>query len=267
MFLKGNPGYKKEWKLIPAPPAANSPGVINDDLIKCLQNEEILNLSGITRFTPTGIVTEDQGEIEVDAVIFATGSDFDYSILSEEADPTSQPSAEWEKSSYRNDLRFPRLYQTIFSTRFPDSLAFIGPCRGFSFSAFTNVDLTSQAIARIWRGYHRLPEKAEMERWCDENLDQNVKLVKTWRISKTGTNSVTLERWLNDAAGTGVNEALGWGWEGWKFWWKERELYKLIMDGISSPFLYRFFEGKVGSRKRWEGARDAIYRANGLIPG
>ena len=75
---------------------------------------------------------------------------------------------------------------------------------------------------------------------------------------------MAFERWLNQAVGNGVNEAFGWGWEGWKFWWKERELYKLLIDGINTPFVYRLFEGREGSRRRWEGAKDAIYRANGL---
>jgi dimethylaniline monooxygenase (N-oxide forming) len=66
-------------------------------------------------------------------------------------------------------------------------------------------------------------------------------------------------------AGTQVNEKLGWGWEGWKFWWGDRTLYKLIMDGIPTPFVYRLWEGREGGRKTWEGARAEIYKVNGLV--
>ena len=66
--------------------------------------------------------------------------------------------------------------------------------------------------------------------------------------------------WLNDACGNGINEMLGWSWGSWKFWWKERALYRLVVNGVNTGFLYRLFEGR---RRRWEGAREAIYRANG----
>jgi len=116
------------------------------------------------------------------------------------------------------------------------------------------------------KGSYPLPSQAEMEKWCDEIHDRSLRLIKTWRIPKTGADSVESEVWLNDAAGNGVNEAMGWGWEGWKFWWKQRELHGLIMDGISTPFSYRLLDGRPGSRKRWDGAREAIYRAKGAVP-
>ena len=265
MFLQIYPDYRKELKLIPAPPLLHSPGAMNEDFVNRLVRNDIVNLGGLTRFTTTGVVTTDQGEIDnIDVVIFATGAYFDYSILSDEANPTKYPVPEWDKSEHKNELSFPRLYQTLFSTEFPKSLAFIGPCRGFSFAAFPNSDLAAQAIARMWSGAYPLPSKLEMDVWCDENYDRALKQIKTWRIPKTGADPVAFERWLNDAAGNGVNEALGWGWKGWKFWWNNRELYGLIMNGVSTPFVYRLFEGKERSRKQWQGAAEAIYKANGI---
>ena len=265
-FLSANPGYKQEWKLIPAPPFTNVPGVINDDLMNRLMDGQVTNVSGVTRFTAAGIVTSDQDVVPVDVVIFATGSHFDCSILSDEANPTVFSSTEWDASEHNNDMKFPRLYKTLLSTRFPDTLAFIGPCRGFSLAAFTNSDLASQAIAQIWKGLYPIPNPSELEAWCDQNYMRALKQVRTWRISKTGSDPVEFERWLNEAAGNGVNEALGWGWQGWKFWWSERELYRLIVDGINTPFVYRLFSGRHGARTQWEGAREAIYKANGLTP-
>lgn len=69
--------------------------------------------------------------------------------------------------------------------------------------------------------------------------------------------------WLNQVAGNGVNEALGWGWKGWEFWWKERELWSFVMDGVNTPFTYRLFKGRRGGRRKWDGAREAIWKANG----
>ena len=105
-----------------------------------------------------------------------------------------------------------------------------------------------------------------MEDWCVRNYRRSVKLVQRWRVSEPSADSKELERWLNDAAGNGINEKLGSGWEGWKFCWNVRELYGFIMEGVNSPFVYRLFEGRAGGRKRWDGARAEIYRANGMEP-
>ena len=201
MFYSRNPGYKKEWKLVPAPPITHAPGAMNEHLMDRLIDGTVINLSGITRFTPTGIVT-DEGEINVDVVIFATGAYFDYSILSDEANPTKFPTPEWEKSHHNNDLDFPRLYQTLFSTHFPNSLAFIGPCRGFSFAAFSNSDLASQAIGQIWSGKYPVPTSLEMEKWCDANYDRALTQIKTWRIPKTGADPGERLHFLTEVAQT-----------------------------------------------------------------
>ena len=89
-------------------------------------------------------------------------------------------------------------------------------------------------------------------------------MVQRYRIPKTGPEALKYERWLNEAAGNRVNQCLGWGWEGWKFWFRERKLCHLILWGIDTPFVYRLFEGEEGARKAWDGAREAIFRANGV---
>ena len=109
-----------------------------------------------------------------------------------------------------------------------------------------------------------------MESWCEANYAAQLKRIATWRVIKVNTDPKKLEEWLNDAAGNRVNEMLGWGREGWKFWWNDRKLYKLLVDGIDTPFLYRVFEGRKGidgeerGRKKWEGARGVIFRVNGV---
>lgn len=72
------------------------------------------------------------------------------------------------------------------------------------------------------------------------------------------------DHWLQQAAGCGVWERLGWGWQGWSFWWTEREMYSLLIDGIDSPHALRLFETGRG-RKPWPGARAAIEKANAEI--
>lgn len=278
-FRRENPDYKEEWGFFPPPPIASSPGVVNDDILRLMSEDKIKNLFGLVRFTSNGIVTRiaplnDKGkavngtigevETPADIVIFSTACDFDYSFLSPEADPTHYPQPEWDAVKSRtNNLQFPRLYQTLFHLDHPTSLAFIGPCRGFSIAAFSNSDLAAQAITQVWKGNFPLPPRVEMEKWVERDYQRALSQARVWRIGKIGTEPMAFERWLDEAAGTGVNEHLGWGWEGWKFWWNERRLYGLVMDGVNSPHTYRLFDGMNGAREKWDGAREAIFKANG----
>lgn len=70
-------------------------------------------------------------------------------------------------------------------------------------------------------------------------------------------NGLEWTAWADRTAGTGVNEYLGWGWKGWKFWFQEPRFCSLLMGGIYSPHIYRYFDGK---RKKWGGARAEIER-------
>ena len=272
-FRQQKPGYKAEWGFFPTPPPGSSPGGMNDYIVDLMIGGKIHNLFGIKRFTSNGVVTaatkDGQGEVETkaDVVIFATAYDFDYSFLSPEADPTAFPMPEWDAlGGHNNNLRFPRLYKTLFPPTHADTLAFVGPCRGFSAAAFSNSDLASQAIAQVWKGAYTLLSPHAMEEWCDENYQRALTQSRSYRIPKVGMDPVEFERWLNDVVGNEVNERLGWGWQGWKFWWKERKFYYLIMDGINTPFVYRLWDGRPGGRKKWDGAREAIYEANGRVP-
>jgi dimethylaniline monooxygenase (N-oxide forming) len=190
---KAFPQLKDEWRLLPAPPLASNPGTMNDHIINKLASDEVTNLGRIIRFTNKGVVTAEQGEIECDAVIFATGSDFDYSYLSPEADPTNFPAPEWDTHPNSQNLRYPRLYRTIFHPNHVDSLAFFGPCRGFTFAAFSNADVISQAIGQLWAGRYPMPSPAEVVRWCDDNYRFSLQQVRPHRIPKVGSKAGELE--------------------------------------------------------------------------
>ena len=49
------------------------------------------------------------------------------------------------------------------------------------------------------------------------------------------------------------------GLEGMRFWLQDRSFYKLLKDGIHTPFVWRVFNGK---RKKWDGARVGIEKVN-----
>ncbi|EPS42633.1 hypothetical protein H072_3365 [Dactylellina haptotyla CBS 200.50] len=261
---------KKEWRLLPAPPIPNVAPVMNDYLVDYLHKGKLKSVHGIKRYLDDGTSIELlDGEIlrNIDAVIYCTGYDWDYSHLGNGANPTAYPTPEWDSMEHAKLMPFPRLYWGIFSTDYPESLAFIGTYRGHSLSAFSNSDLASSAIAQIWKGNYPIPTKQEMDNWCNDHYRVMLDHIALWRTQTIACDSRKLHDWLNEAAGTGVNQKLGWGWQGWKFWWQDRELYYLLMDGVDTAFLQRLFDvrGEKG-RKRWEGARDAILRSNGKIP-
>lgn len=271
------PNIQPEWKLLPAPPIGNSPPILNDKIVDCLASGTIMSVAGIVCVTPDGkgVVFADGTTLaSIDVLIFCTGYSATYSMLGPSANPTAFATPEWDAAPNANGIVYPRLYRGQFSTVHPLSLAFLGPYTGHSFAAFVNGDLSAQAIVQVWQGAFRLPAQAEMEAWCDENYRHQLKRLAVYRIPKVGfVNPKDQERWLNTAAGNGVNEMLGSGREGWRFWLKNRRLAGLLMDGVDTPFVYRLFDASVSGagrsgvgRKSWEGAELAIYRANGLKP-
>lgn len=122
--------------------------------------------------------------------------------------------------------------------------------------------MASMAIAQVWKGATALPCLSAMSKAVEE---QHAWLAE---CAQQGTNvspgMVDPGAWvraMDDLAGTGVNEYLGYGWKGWAFWWRDKRFCRLLMDGIWSPHVHRLFEGK---RKPWVGAREAIELANKL---
>ena len=256
------PRLDPDWRLLPAPPDANANAVYNEHIIDAFASGAVESIRGLKQFTGRGVITDDEEMLEVDAVIFATGYHFNYSNLGLTADPTQTPTPEWDASNHQNGLPYPRLYQTLFSPDYPLSLAFIGPCQGYTFAAFCHADLASQAITQVWLGNFTLPDPKGIARWCDANYEYCLNQIREWRVAKTGADNGALETWLNQAAGNGLDDHLGWGLQAWRFWWEDRELYRMVMNGVNTPFVYRLFEGRPGSRKPWSGARDAIFKAN-----
>ena len=157
-MLRAFPDIQPSWNLFPAPPLPNAAPVMNDFIISRFADGSITPVTGLKRFLASDDPTTESSDIEladgtiltsIDAVIFCTGYHADFSFCDPSADPTAFPTPEWDKFPHANGLEYPRLYQGLFSTLHPDSLAFIGPYRGHSFAAFSNSDLSSQAIAQI----------------------------------------------------------------------------------------------------------------------
>jgi dimethylaniline monooxygenase (N-oxide forming) len=151
-----------------------------------------------------------------------------------------------------------RLYQNIFPPARADSVAYLN-AYAFTTGAFVVADLASLAVAQVWKRNYPLPSIAEMHGAINVHHDWVCSLAAKdtiyWNIAREGP----WMRWVNAAAGTGVNKNLGYGFSGWLFWARNLSFCNMLMGGIDSPHVYRLFDGR---RKRWDGAKEAILANN-----
>ncbi|PGH27598.1 hypothetical protein AJ80_00611 [Polytolypa hystricis UAMH7299] len=248
-----------EWKFSPAPPITQSVPIISDNLIDELRAGHISSVGGLKRVIDGCIVElEDGTQLEVDSIIFCTGYKADFSILGD-ADPSRNTTRHWAAAPGSNGKPLPRLYRNIFSLDHPDSLAIMGAL-AFMTPAFQAYDLASMAVAQVWRGNTTLPSRDEMNSHVDEHHEWVCSLAARGSVYPGIVKAPGWMKWVNDAAGTGVNEYLGYGLAGWWYWCRNFAFCRMLMTGLSSPHVYRLFE--TGKRKTWSGAREAIDEVN-----
>ncbi|CAI4213413.1 unnamed protein product [Parascedosporium putredinis] len=139
-------------------------------------------------------------------------------------------------------------------------------CTGYR-NDFGLYDLASMALAQVWAGASAapLPSRKEMIRVTDAAYDAACdEAERSLKVRHPGwVNGYEFMAWASDAAGTGVNEKLGWGPRGLAFWLANPGLCGLLMGGIYSPHMFRLFE--TGKRKAWEGAEEEIRRVNAKV--
>jgi dimethylaniline monooxygenase (N-oxide forming) len=120
-------------------------------------------------------------------------------------------------------------------------------------------DLASMAVAQVWKGVSPLPSIEEMNQQIEEQHRWLTAIVERETVASDFVQEESWLHWCHDAAGTGINENLGYKLSGWRFWTKDMKLSSLLMGGVDTPFGLRLFDGK---RKRWDGAREAIINVN-----
>ncbi|KAM5384325.1 hypothetical protein ACJZ2D_001630 [Fusarium nematophilum] len=247
------------WRLDPAPSVKVANPVVSDTLISRLRAGEIRTVPGIKQVVGLREVELTDGQVmEADAIICCTGYKYGFDLLDPQADPSAEPSTAWLDAPGSKDRPLPRLYQNVFSLKQPNSLAFLG-CAWFITSAFCLADLASMCIAQVWAGRSRLPPQAEMECWMDRQEQRISGLAQRGAVIPASVPAREWLLWADRTAGMGVEEHLGWGLKGWLFWWRERNLWRMLMDGPQTAAAWRLFDGK---RKKWDGARSEVERAN-----
>lgn len=246
------------WRLEPFPSIQLSLAGTSDVVMPFLRDGSLVTLPAVKRFTGSDSLefVDDTTLDGVDAIIYATGYSADFSVTPWLETSRPSPSA----GDYGGE-DLVRLYMNMFPPKYADSMVMLchsayGKNNGFSFS-----DVTSMAVSNIWRGVHSLPSEKDMEKHVDAH---QAWIASRWRLDHQINTSMVknyeFQGFLHDAAGTGMKEGLGWGWEGWKFWMHDPKLSWLMSHGVETAHAFRVFD--TGKRKTWSGAREAIIHAN-----
>ncbi|CZR67488.1 related to flavin depend monooxygenase that catalyses the oxidation of rubrofusarin to 9-hydroxyrubrofusarin [Phialocephala subalpina] len=268
---KGFPNPDPSWRLKPAPSLANHQPIISDNLVAGLREKKITSVHGVKRFLGGKEVELSDGtKLEVDAVIWCTGYEPNFDIF-RDYDPFAPVipiNTDKPKPANPQEPRLANLYQNMFAPKYASSLAVMNYI-ALTDGAFTVIDVATMALSQCWKATnpYPLPSLQEMSEWCS----QHHAWVRSLTRNSTETAYTGIVRpgpymhFLNEAAGTGVDDYLSYGRKGWGFWLKDRKMSGLMMRHVMTPFQYRYFEvpGRDG-RKKWEGARDAILHANEL---
>jgi dimethylaniline monooxygenase (N-oxide forming) len=99
-----------------------------------------------------------------------------------------------------------------------------------------------------------------MQDWVDKQEDRMVGLARRGSPVPASVSQGQWLLWADATAGLGVFERLGWGLKGWLFWWQQRHLWKMLMDGVPTSAMWRLFNE--GKRKSWAGAAAELERLN-----
>jgi dimethylaniline monooxygenase (N-oxide forming) len=99
-------------------------------------------------------------KLEVDAVIYCTGYEPDFSLLGPDLDPT-------KGSNGKTGSGLACLYHNIFPPKHSDSVAYMNYAR-INMGADTISDICSLVIAQVWKGGYTLPSETDMEAEIDK---------------------------------------------------------------------------------------------------
>ncbi|KAH7397886.1 flavin-containing monooxygenase-like protein [Cadophora sp. MPI-SDFR-AT-0126] len=275
---KAFPSVPEEWGLRPAPHVAIATPLFADTLWPLLQSKFAEPIPAIRRITGPRSVELTNGRIlqDIDSIIYCTGY---HTSLPEGLLPQSSGTESIHPYPNNTIGSPPNLYRNIFPLH-PDpsirtSLAFLGHGNILQ-PGFIQFELNAMAISQVWLGKTMLPPHAEMLRWHENHLAERQHNISYYGAEPNSTYYPTFMnmgehfKWVDEAAGTGISRNLGtgmgWGnWRAWKLWWVDRELYKVVMGGIFTPFIWRLFDGgKKRKAMEWGKCRAAILRQNEL---
>ncbi|KAI0834529.1 FAD/NAD(P)-binding domain-containing protein [Hypoxylon sp. FL0890] len=270
---------REDWHLLPGPSMAHVHPTVQEDFFPALHEGDIIPVRGFKDFVGDHQVLLDDGTIvEVDAVIFCTGYDLDFSIMpelemdgaagsplkkagDEVSNETTNQDEIIRKREQKSKPRLPRLFQMIFPPRWASSVAFLSWMAPQE-NVWCVCELASMAVAQTWAaettkskdqrqgsdGYRLpaiLPPLDEMNAQVDAYHNW-------WRGEWEKDNSMRpgyvlgypFYRFLHDAAGTGLYDNLDhiFTGRGWALWWNDRESWTWLAKGPMNSYSWRLFE-------------------------
>ncbi|KAK3652456.1 hypothetical protein LTR56_005167 [Elasticomyces elasticus] len=255
-----------QWRINTPPPSLSKQNpTVSDTLYPALRSGQIISTHAPKRVAgPRSIEMEDGTMLdEIDSVIFCTGYRLDLSYLGR-YDPTLMSAEGVDPPQY--DYNAPRLYQNILSHEHPESLAFIGMALIF-FPGFVMADMNSMALAQLWKRPELMPTNLAMQEQYANHRAWRARINALPNTPGKGPQPLQVEtgshiQWVQEIVGTKLDEHLSYtSAAAWRLWWQDRQLSRLLYDGIYSPHAYRLFDSE-GRRKKWDGAREAIVKVN-----
>jgi dimethylaniline monooxygenase (N-oxide forming) len=287
---------REEWNLLPAGSMSYQHPVVQEEFIPALRRGAITPVKGFQDFAGENEVRLADGTVvEVDAVIFCTGYEFDFSIMPElEMDGACGMPLRTAKDSRRaantesgkeKEPAIPRLFQMMFPPHRADSIAFISWMSPQE-NRWSVSELCAMAITQIWaaedakrsgegtrpEGYRApalLPSVEEMNAQVDEH---HAWFRGEWRRDQSMSSGFfrghEIYRFLHGAAGTGLYENIDhpFSTRGWALWWNDRDLWTWLAKGPMNCHSWRLLDtnplGVPGcGRKAWPDARKTVHEA------
>lgn len=270
---------RDDWHLLPCASMAHVHPVVQEDYIPALRREDIIPLPGFQEFVgEKQVLLADNTVVEVDAVIFCTGYNLDWSIMPElemdgacgfplqtAGDASRKQTKDSNESSdnghNRQEPYIPRLFQMIFPPRWASSIAILSWMAPQE-NVWCVSELASMAVAQVWAAEtakssvlqtqplsHRspalLPSLNEMNAQVDAyHTWFRQEWEKEHSIRPGYVQAHLFYRFLHDAAGTGLYDHLDHAFtgRGWKLWWRDYDLWTWMAKGPMNNYSWRLFE-------------------------
>ncbi|ERF70480.1 hypothetical protein EPUS_09222 [Endocarpon pusillum Z07020] len=273
---------REEWRLLPCASIAHVHPAVQEDYIPAIRMGDITPLHGFKDFAGENqVLLADDALVEVDAVIFCTGYEMDFSIMPEleidgacgmplkrAGDGTRQRSMDDTENSsdsgQRQQPRLPRLFQMIFPPRHASSIAFLSWLAPQE-SVWCVSELAAIAVTQIWvaetansKGLYEMQQRPSTYRSPAllppaSKMNAQVDVYHAWfrtawqkeRSVRSGYvhHAHSFYRFLHEAAGTGLYQNLDHvlTTRGIRLWWKDRELWTWLAKGPMNAYAWRLF--------------------------
>ncbi|KAI3324535.1 FAD/NAD(P)-binding domain-containing protein [Xylariaceae sp. AK1471] len=274
---------RDDWRLVPCPSMAHVHPAVQEDFFPALHRGDITPVHGFKDFAgDLEVLLDDDTVLEVDAVIFCTGYDLDFSIMPEleidgasglplkvageisEQHLTAGIGSGAEARGEQTQPHLPRLYHMIFPPRWASSVAilsWIAPQE----NVWCVSELASMAVAQIWAadtavGSNTTFKQPPVDNYRApallpslEEMNAQVDAYHTWWRTQWQTEhsmrpgyvqGYLFYRFLHESAGTGLYENLDhiFTIRGWSLWWYDRDLWTRLSKGPLNSYAWRLFD-------------------------